>query len=151
MRFLSFIHDGKASFGAAAGEGIIDLGARHGNLADLRDALRQDRLQGLAGDAASLDPDYGITDIEFLPPVPNAEKIICIGVNYANRNAEYKDDSELPKYPSVFMRSRESLVGHRQPIMDPPESDQLDYEGEIVLVIGREGLFAPRQVQCHAG
>lgn len=143
MRFLSFRHAGRSSFGAALANGVVDLGARHDDLADLRDALRQDRLSALADDVASLDADYDIADIEFLPTVPNPEKIVCIGVNYANRNAEYKDDSAMPAYPSVFMRSRESLVGHRQLIMDPPESDQLDYEGEIVLVIGREGRRIP--------
>jgi 5-carboxymethyl-2-hydroxymuconate isomerase len=64
-------------------------------------------------------------------------------VNYANRNAEYKDGTAPPKYPSVFMRTRESLVGHGQIIMDPPESEQLDYEGEIVIVIGKEGRRIP--------
>ena len=56
-----------------------------------------------------------------------------------NRNAEYKDNSQLPAYPSVFMRTRESLVGHNEPIVRPPESEQLDYEGEIAIIIGREG------------
>ena len=71
--------------------------------------------------------------------MPDAEKIICVGVNYANRNDEYKDGSDEPKYPSLFLRTPGSLVGHGQPIVRPPESEQLDYEGEIVLVIGKEG------------
>lgn len=106
---------------------------------DLRDAIRADRLGELIAEANDLDADYALADVELLPTIPNPEKIICIGVNYANRNAEYKDGTEPPKYPSVFMRSRESLVGHEQDILDPPESDQLDYEGEIVIVIGKEG------------
>src|SRR5690606_22191605 len=76
------------------------------------------------------------------------EKIVCIGVNYADRNAEYRDGSSQPKYPSVFMRARESLTGHRQPLVKPLESDQLDYEGEIALVIGREGRRIPER-QAH--
>jgi 5-carboxymethyl-2-hydroxymuconic-semialdehyde dehydrogenase len=71
--------------------------------------------------------------------IPYAEKIICIGVNYFNRNEEYQDNSEPPQYPSVFMRTHGSLVGHNQPIVRPPESKQLDYEGEIAVIIGREG------------
>ena len=86
-----------------------------------------------------------LEEIDFLPTITNPEKIICIGVNYADRNAEYKDGSEPPKYPSVFMRSRESLVGHNQMILDPPESSQLDYEGEIVLIIGKSGRRIPRE------
>jgi 5-carboxymethyl-2-hydroxymuconate isomerase len=139
MKFLTFSKDGTDSFGAVIGDGVFDLAARHGGLPDLREAIRTDRLDELAAEAAAADADFGIDEVTFLPPVPNPEKIICIGVNYANRNAEYKDGSDAPKYPSVFMRTRESLTGHEQPLMDPPESDQLDYEGEIVIVIGKEG------------
>lgn len=143
MKFLSFRVNGRDTFGALVGDRVIDLGAKHGGLRDLRDAIRSDRLGELIAEAESLDGDYSLDDIEHLPTIPNAEKIICIGVNYANRNEEYKDGSEPPKYPSVFMRSRESLVGHCQDMLDPPESDQLDYEGEIVIVIGKEGRRIP--------
>ena len=143
MRFLSFAKDGKSSFGAVIDSGVVDLGAAHPELPDLRSALRENRLAALADEAVTSEPACGLGDIEFLPTIPNPEKIICIGVNYANRNEEYKDGSEPPKYPSVFMRTRESLVGHGQNIMDPPESEQLDYEGEIVIVIGQEGRRIP--------
>jgi 5-carboxymethyl-2-hydroxymuconate isomerase len=140
MKFLSFEHNNVASFGALTDAGIVDLGKRH---VDLREAIRADNLAALARYAESAQADHAIDDIVFLPTIPNPEKIICIGVNYANRNAEYKDDSAAPKYPSVFMRTRESLTGHLQPLMAPPESDQLDYEGEIVIVIGKEGRRIP--------
>ena len=139
MKFLSFTYRGRERFGAVLDEGVVDLGARHRDLPDLRAALRADRLGPLAGEARKLSADIALADIAYLPPIPNPEKIICIGVNYANRNEEYKDGSEAPKYPSVFMRSRDSLVGHLHAILDPPESDQLDYEGEIVIVIGKAG------------
>ncbi len=139
MRFLSYTHNGHASFGAVTEAGVVDLGARHKDLTSLRVAIGAGRLGNLAGEAAEADADHALSDIEFLPTIPDPQKIICIGVNYANRNEEYKDGSEAPRYPSVFMRSRESLVGHEQPILDPPESEQLDYEGEIVIVIGKEG------------
>lgn len=139
MKFLSFERDGKAGYGAVRDDGIVDLGRRHADLPDLREAIRTDRLGALAKEAKEASTDFELADITYLPTLPNPEKIICIGVNYANRNEEYKDGSSAPKYPSVFMRTRESLTGHEQPLMDPPESDQLDYEGEIVIVIGREG------------
>ena len=145
MKFLSFSKDGNSSFGALVEGGVVDLGARHGGLRDLRDAIRAERLGELIAEANDTAADYSLDDITFLPTIPNPEKIICIGVNYANRNAEYKDGSEPPKYPSVFMRTRETLVGHEQDILDPPESDQLDYEGEIVIVIGKEGRRIPEE------
>jgi 2-keto-4-pentenoate hydratase/2-oxohepta-3-ene-1,7-dioic acid hydratase in catechol pathway len=80
-----------------------------------------------------------LEQVTLLPPIPAPEKILCIGVNYANRNEEYRDGSEAPKYPSVFIRFPGTLTGHGQPLIRPPESAQLDYEGEIAVVIGRPG------------
>lgn len=138
MKFLTCSKDGVETFGAVTDAGVVDLGKRHPELPDLREAIRQGKLGELAAEASSADADFSLDGITYLPTIPNPEKIICIGVNYMNRNAEYKDGSEAPKYPSVFMRARESLTGHDQPLIDPPESDQLDYEGEIVMVIGKE-------------
>jgi len=148
MRFMSFEKNGHASFGAVTDAGVVDLGAKHDDLDDLRAVIRAGRLAELAAEAAVANANYSLADIEYLPTIPNPQKIICIGVNYANRNAEYKDGSAPPKYPSVFMRTRESLVGHKQDILDPPESDQLDYEGEIVIIIGKEGRRIPED-QTH--
>jgi len=139
MKFLSFIRGGKQSWGALTAMGIVDFGVHRPDLPDLRAALRAGCLDELTRAARARAADFGLTELTYLPPVPNPGKIICIGVNYAERNAEYRDGSEPPGYPSVFMRSRESLTGHLQPLFDPPESDQLDYEGEIVLVIGKSG------------
>lgn len=153
MKFASFVADGRARYGAVVGDGLVELGGRHPDLPDLRSALAAGRLAALAETAGRHSPDVGLDDVDYLPTIPNPEKIVCIGVNYANRNAEYRDGSALPKYPSVFMRARESVVGHRRPIMNPPESDQLDYEGEIAIVIGREGrrISAERAHEHVAG
>jgi 5-carboxymethyl-2-hydroxymuconate isomerase len=78
-------------------------------------------------------------------PIPFPEKILCIGVNYGDRNAEYKDGSDAAKYPSLFVRSPGSLVGHGANILRPPESEQLDYEAEIVIVIGKAGRRIPKE------
>lgn len=139
MKLLSFEYKETKSFGLINDSGVVDLGKRYQHLKDLREVLRSGKLEKIIKETRGIDSDFSIEEIKFLPTIPNPEKIICIGVNYANRNAEYKDDSEPPKYPSVFTRSRESLVGHHQYILDPPESDQLDYEGEIVIVIGKHG------------
>jgi 5-carboxymethyl-2-hydroxymuconate isomerase len=138
MRLLSFTRRSQPSWGAVVGDGILDLAARLQHRS-LREALENAALADAADAANTNPPDFGFDEVELLPTIPDPQKIICIGVNYGDRNAEYKDDSAAPKYPSVFMRTRESLVGHGAPIMRPPESEQLDYEGEIVIVIGTEG------------
>lgn len=143
MRLMTFEHAGKVSWGAVADNGVVDLGRRLGGT--LRQTMAQDALTEAMERAACLSPDVSLGDIVYLPPVPEPEKIICIGVNYADRNAEYKDGSAPPRYPSVFLRTPDSFTGHNQPLYRPPESEQLDYEGEIVLVIGKGGHRIPRE------
>jgi 2-keto-4-pentenoate hydratase/2-oxohepta-3-ene-1,7-dioic acid hydratase in catechol pathway len=72
-------------------------------------------------------------------PVPDPEKILCVGVNFPDRNAEYKDGTEAPPHMSLFIRFPRSFVGHEVPLTRPPETPQLDYEGEIAVIIGRGG------------
>jgi len=137
MRFLTFNHAGKESWGVITDEGVIDLGNLIGS--SLLEVLQQDRLDAMKKLANGLEIDYQAEDVEFLPPISNPGKIACVGVNYANRNAEYKDGSEAPKFPSLFIRTPDSFTGHDKPLIRPPESHKLDYEGEIVIIIGKEG------------
>lgn len=150
MRLISFETSGVAGFGAVNGDGVVDLGRR---LGDGKRTLRG-WLENCGGtaDAAELemivarsDADLPLEDIRYLPTVPDPQKIICIGVNYGDRNAEYRENKSQAKYPSVFLRTRESMVGHREPILRPPESEQLDYEGEIVLIVGKSGRRIPQE------
>jgi 2-keto-4-pentenoate hydratase/2-oxohepta-3-ene-1,7-dioic acid hydratase in catechol pathway len=136
MKLLSFEAAGKGRFGAVAGDGIVDLSGEFGSL---REALAANALGRLREAAAARKPQFALADVAFLPPIPFPEKIICVGVNYGNRNEEYKDGSASPKYPSVFPRFPGSFVGHRAHLLRPPESVQLDYEGEIAIVIGTAG------------
>ena len=139
MKFLSFASGGRESWGTVKGNGIVDLGWRMADCPQLIDALRQGRLEEAKNLAATSDADLALDGIRYRPTIPQPEKIVCIGVNYANRNAEYKDGSDEAAYPSIFMRTPGSLVGHNEPILRPPESEQLDYEGEIAIVIGQGG------------
>ena len=145
MRVLSFEIDGVTCTGILVADGVVNLTRHFGSdYRSLREIIARDELRLLSQKIAGLNPDHSLDAIRYLPTIIDPEKIICIGVNYVNRNAEYKDNSSLPKFPSVFMRTRESLVGHEQPLVRPPESEQLDYEGEIAIVIGKEGRRIPQ-------
>jgi len=143
MRLVSFRHDGRASFGLLHDDGIVDVGRR----LDVPFAGLHEMLQVLGGEDAeeilSLydmpGADFALTDVELTKPLLNWGKCLCVGVNYPERTQEYRDGSAAPLYPSLFVRFPESLVGPGQPLVRPPESPQLDYEGEIVMVIGRRG------------
>ena len=144
MKLVTFAAEGHESFGVVDGGGVIDLGPRLpgiAGLAGLLDDAGRRRAEAAARGAAA---DFRLDEIAFRRPIMWPEKTICIGVNYARRNEEY-DDSSLPPFPSVFMRVPDTLVGHEQPILRPPESEQLDYEAEIAIVIGEGGRRIPRE------
>ena len=145
MKFISFTYDNKNSLGIVKEDIVIDLTHYIDGVTDLREAIRKDKINELSEMASLTETGISLEEVRYLPTITNPEKIICIGVNYLDRNAEYKDDSKQPKYPSVFMRTRESLVGHKEDILDPPESSQLDYEGEIVLIVGKDGRRIPME------
>lgn len=140
MKLLSYRIDGSDTYGAVKGDGVVDFGHRLGDrFADLKALIAGNGLTAAETIFADASPDHDLDQITYLPPIGAPEKILCVGVNYINRNAEYKDGSDAPRYPSLFMRTPGSLVGHNNPIIKPFESDQLDYEGEIVIVIGKPG------------
>lgn len=145
-RFAGFSHKGILKYGLVKDDGVIDLSARHGSRwPSLREVIEAGALARLASESAALVPDIALPDIRFEIPVPAPEKIICVGVNFPDRNEEYKDGQAAPANPSLFIRFPRSFTGHDQPLMRPPESPQLDYEGEIVLVIGRSGRRIPER------
>src|SRR2546428_11371363 len=142
MKLASFKVNGRASYGAVTDKGIIDLGRKLPKYATLLDVFRAGALVEVRA-AATGAADHQVKDVEMLPPIVAPDKNICVGINYPDRNAEYKDGREAPKYPNLFCRFPTSLVGTEQPIVRPKVSDKFDYEGEIVLVIGREGRHVP--------
>ena len=144
MRLINFQIGDRCSCGALGPRGVIDLGARLGtDAADVLSLLRaglSDQARACAGSDLC---DYDPADVRLLNPAGRCTRYFCIGVNYPERNAEYKDGSDKPRYPSIFMRSHTSFSAPGEPIVRPRESEQLDYEGEIVLLIGRGGRRIP--------
>ncbi len=143
--------DSAMRYGAVTDAGIVDLSARFGKtFSTLREAIAAGALTKLAEDAAGRAPDVALDAVTWQPPIPAPEKIICIGVNYPDRNAEYKDGKDAPPYPSMFMRTPRSFVGHGAPLVRPKASPQLDYEGEVTIVIGKPGRhIAERDALDH--
>lgn len=130
---------GRRLYGAACEGGVIALSDRFPRWAGLRQVIEADGLADLAEAAAGQDVTHPTGSFNWDLPVPDAEKIICVGVNYPDRNAEYHDGQEAPPNPSLFVRFARSFTGHEAPVIRPPESPQFDYEGEIAVVIGRGG------------
>jgi 2-keto-4-pentenoate hydratase/2-oxohepta-3-ene-1,7-dioic acid hydratase in catechol pathway len=126
-----------ATYGAVAGKGIVDLRRYVGNqYPDLKALIAGDgfsKIQQYLSEA----PDYQLSDVTWLPVIPNPDKIVCVGLNYEEHRVETGRDKT--ENPALFLRLAESQVGHRQPIVRPRESTHLDFEAEIALIIGKEG------------
>lgn len=141
MRLASFTRpDGTPSYGTADDDGIRDAGAvLSGKYVDLKAVLAAGALAELdgVGDSIALD------EVTFLPPVPNPEKILCIGLNYLPHILE--SGRPHPEYPSIFTRYPSSIVGHAVPIERPNASREFDYEGELAFVIGKDGRHIPEE------
>lgn len=142
MRLVTFHRDGgDFTYGLWREDGIVDLGKRYPypSLA----AMIADGALDFAKLYLTADVDHAHDDVTLDKPLLDWGKCFCVGVNYPDRNAEYKDASDAPKYPSLFIRFPESFTGPDMPLVRPPESSQLDYEGEVVLVIGKRGRRIP--------
>ncbi|HEY7379136.1 MAG TPA: fumarylacetoacetate hydrolase family protein [Steroidobacteraceae bacterium] len=145
MKLLNFRIGGRDSFGALAAGGVVDLRERKVGASDVISFVREGQLEAARAILVSATrADYSLDEVQFLSPAGRCVRYFCIGVNYPERNEEYQDGSERPRYPSLFMRSHTSFSAHAQPIVRPRESEQLDYEGEIAVIIGRGGRRVPQ-------
>ncbi len=142
MKLASYVADGKDAFGVVTDDGVVTMNGRLGSrYASLRDALTADGLAAIRAAAKDARPDHKITDVRFLPAIPNPEKILCAGINYRSHAAE--TGRELPKQPSMFIRLANTLTGHDGELIRPSVSQHFDFEGELALVIGRAGRHIP--------
>ena len=139
-RLAAFLVDGHRHYGLVRRDGVVDLFARYGERwPSLREVIEAGALARLAEEAGGLDADLAADAISYDIPIPAPEKIICVGVNYPDRNEEYRDGQAASQNPSLFVRFPRSFVGHGAPLVRPKVSQQLDYEGEVAIVIGRRG------------
>ncbi|MBV7486836.1 fumarylacetoacetate hydrolase family protein [Bordetella sp. BOR01] len=139
MKLGSFRIAGRDTYGAISGDAVIDLGARLGpRYATLRKLLAEPDGLAIAREHVQAGRvDASLAEVAYLPVVPDAEKIFCIGVNYA----DHLEETRIARaaHPTVFLRYAASQVGHDQAMLMPRESAQLDYECEVAVVIGKAG------------
>ena len=140
---ISFLHDGQPRFGRLDGDAVTDLtelfAGRFDSLAAAANAGALAELFAADGTAHLSRGDVTLQAPLSVPDKTTAGKIVCVGVNFPDRNDEYKDGQTSQLNPSLFVRFPSGFVGHEDDLVRPPESEQLDYEGEIAIVIGRGG------------
>lgn len=144
MRFVSFSAKGRKSWGVAVAGGIHDLGARLGAvIPDLKTFLAARALGLAAAPPTANVVDYAPGEFTYDPVIPNPDKILCVGLNYEDHRRETGRPEAA--HPSIFTRFADTLIGHGAPILRPPVSSALDYEGELAVVIGRPGFRVPKE------
>lgn len=143
MMLVSFSTGGQQLWGVTAPGGVLALSGEFPQWPTLRNVIEAGAILRVLAAAANRAASHTEQSFTYDPPIPDPEKIICVGVNFPDRNAEYKDGQEAPPNMSLFIRFPRSFTGHGEPLIRPPESPQLDYEGEIAVVIGKVGRRIP--------
>jgi 2-keto-4-pentenoate hydratase/2-oxohepta-3-ene-1,7-dioic acid hydratase in catechol pathway len=143
MKLLSFIHQGRETWGALIGhDAIVDLGKALPQYPHLVDYIASGAYLQASHDVANKSADVNLADITFLPVIPKPEKIVCAVRNYMDHHQEVLAagmQRELSEEPPIFLRVWRSQVAHGQPIICPKVSGSLDWEGELAVIIGKEG------------
>ena len=138
MKLISFRHQRRDSYGVVTSDGIVDVGRKlGGSHATLGAVLRAGALDAVRDAATGESADVSFDDIEYLPPITDPGKIICIGLNYKTHIEE--TGRPAPEYPILFPRYADSHVGNGQPMVRPKVSEKYDFEGELAFVIGKAG------------
>ena len=144
-KLASYSVDGTHYYGAVRDDGMIALSPDFPQWPDLRTVIEADGLDRLLKAAEGRPVSHATGTFAYEIPLAKPEKIICVGVNFPDRNAEYKDGKEQPQNMSLFIRFPRSFTGHDRPLIRPKASEMLDYEGEIAIVIGKSGRHIPQQ------
>ncbi len=142
MKLITYVRMGKVGFGVLKNEGIIELSGRIGNdVMSIKSLLKQNLLDKTQEIYNTMSPDIPLSEITYLPVIPDPEKIFCVGLNYQ----EHKEETGRPdvENPTIFTRFANTQTGHLQPLLKPKFSDRFDYEGELAIVIGKGGRNIP--------
>jgi len=138
MKLISFEHHNTPAYGIVKGDDVLDLTPLLGTQApDLKTLIAKDLLDAAAQAASSNKAPLKLSQLTLLPVIPNPGQLFCIGLNYGEHVRE--TGREITEVPTIFLRLPASQVGHGQDILRPAESNRLDYEAEIAIVIGKGG------------
>lgn len=156
MKILSFERNNEIRMGVVDNDQVVDIQTANSKIpADLRTVLEQNNgsLQSLSEAVASAPSSarLSLAEINYALPIGNPGKIVCLGLNYLEHAKE--GGHQKPTVPSVFMRCTTSLVPHKKPILRPLVSETLDYECELLVVIGKKAkhLTLANAYSCIAG
>lgn len=142
MKLASYLKHGRPSFGAVVDGGLVDLtDAFGGRFSSLKALLAANAVAEAQALVSRRSPSSSLDEVEMLPVIPDPGKIWCCGLNYHGHVRETQ--REVTEQPTFFLRVADSQAAHRQAIVRPSESSQLDFEGEIAVVIGRSGRRIP--------
>lgn len=151
MKIASFTHQGRHCYGVVANERMqvasAVLGAKYPDLKSLLgSSTGLQELTSLSG-----APSIALEEVQWLPPISNPDKVLCVGLNYSKHIEE--TGREVPKHPTLFTRFGSAQVGHQQPLIRPKVSTAFDFEGELAIVIGKPGrhISAERATEHVAG
>jgi acylpyruvate hydrolase len=158
MKIVAFEGQGGPRLGIVEGNQVVDLSAADASVpTDLGEwlAKHDGEVKPLADIArrAATSARRPLAGLTYALPVGRPGKVICLGLNYLDHVKEGPNRDNIPKFPTIFMRSRTSLVPHGQPIIRPRVTETLDYEAELILVVGRRAkhLTAANALSCIAG
>jgi 2-keto-4-pentenoate hydratase/2-oxohepta-3-ene-1,7-dioic acid hydratase in catechol pathway len=158
MKIVAFEGQGGPHLGVVEGTQVVDLQAVDPKVpCDLGEWLRKNngdtKSLGELAKKAPASARKPLSSITYALPVAHPGKIICLGLNYLEHVKEGSQRDNIPKFPTIFMRGLTSMVPHGQPIIRPQVSEQLDYEAELILVVGKRAkhLTAANATSCIAG
>jgi 2-keto-4-pentenoate hydratase/2-oxohepta-3-ene-1,7-dioic acid hydratase in catechol pathway len=138
MKVASYLADGVPAFGVVSGDGVVTMNdrltQRHASLREALAAGALDEMRRIAKDAR---PDHNFAGLQMLPVIPQPGKTLCVGINYQSHAAEQGAGGAAK--PNIFTKFGDVLIGHNGEMVRPKASIEFDYEGELVVIMGRGG------------
>lgn len=141
MKLASFLYNGKPGYGAITEGGIVDLSSELANWPTLKSLLAAQGIGEAAAIVGKRPASIALSEVEWLPPIVDPDKIICVGLNY--RDHVIETGRTVVEKPTLFARYAVSQVGHLSPLIKPFVSEEFDYEGEVAVIIGKSGRHIP--------